>query len=149
MTSFGPAAAGAPPTNVAWLLKQFVDEAAGVTHALLVSLDGLQVAASKSVPRDLGDQLAALTAGLLSMANQGGALLGLGPSDHMTIRFPTGHLLFMRVGESAGLAVAAIAGSDLRVLAYQMSQFVRSAGHVLTPPARFDPARMSATPSAR
>jgi uncharacterized protein len=154
MTSYRMAEAYPPPApaddvDVAWLLHQFADDSPGVTHALLVSLDGLQIAASSSVPRDLGDQLAALTAGLLSMANQGGVLLGLGPSDHMTIRFPTGHLLFMRVGEFAGLAVAAVAGTDLRVLAYQMSQFVRGTGHVLTPPTRFDPGRTSAIPSTR
>jgi predicted regulator of Ras-like GTPase activity (Roadblock/LC7/MglB family) len=133
------------PQDFAWLVRQFADEVPGVTHALIVSLDGLQLAGSSSVPRDLGDQLSAITAGLLSMADRSGALLDLGSSEYITIRLPRGHLLFMRVGESAGLAVAAAAGCDLRVVAYQMTQFVAAVGHVLTPQMRTELHRITAT----
>jgi predicted regulator of Ras-like GTPase activity (Roadblock/LC7/MglB family) len=132
------------PQDCAWLIRQFADEVPGVTHALIVSLDGLQLAASQSIPRDLGDQLAALTAGLLSMADRSAALLDLGTSEYMTIRLPRGHLLFMRVSESAGLAVAAAVGCDLRVVAYHMTQFVGAVGHVLTPQVRNELHRMTA-----
>jgi hypothetical protein len=124
------------PQDFAWLISQFADEVPGVTHALIVSRDGLQLVASRSVPRDLGDQLAALTAGLISMADRSGALLDLGSSEYITIRLPLGHLLFMRVGEAAGLAVAATTGCDLRVVAYQMTQFISSVAHLLTPQLR-------------
>lgn len=124
------------PSEVAWLVKQWAEEVPGVTHAVVVSLDGLQLASSGTVDRDLGDQLAALTAGLLSMANQCGDLLGLGGTEYLTIRQPAGHLLFMRIGDVAGLAVAAGAKADLRVLAFQMTQFVGSVGHALTPEVR-------------
>jgi predicted regulator of Ras-like GTPase activity (Roadblock/LC7/MglB family) len=124
------------PQDFAWLVSQFADEVPGVTHALVVSRDGLQLVGSRSVPRDLGDQLSALTAGLISMADRSAALLELGPSEYITIRLPRGHLLFMRVGESAGLAVAATAGCDLRVVAYQMTQFVGAVAHLLTPEIR-------------
>lgn len=122
--------------DVLWLITQFVDEVPGVTYALVVSLDGLQLAASNGFDRDVADQLAALTAGLLSLADRGGELFRLGHSEHLNIRFPHGHLLFMRIGDSAGLAVVAALGSDLRVLAYQMTQFVHGVGHVLTPDVR-------------
>jgi predicted regulator of Ras-like GTPase activity (Roadblock/LC7/MglB family) len=137
------------PGDVAWLIKQFADDAPGVTHAVVVSLDGLQLAASGAVERDLGDQIAALTAGLLSMATRCGELLSLGTTEHLTVRLPRGHLLFMRIGESAGLAVAAAIGADLRVLAYQMTQFVTSVGHALTPQVRGDLHRLTVTPSTR
>ncbi|WP_240943026.1 roadblock/LC7 domain-containing protein [Planosporangium thailandense] len=133
------------PQDCAWLVRQFAEEVPGVTHALIVSLDGLQLAASRMVPRDLGDQLAALTAGLLSMADRSAALLDLGESEYMTIRLPRGHLLFMRVGESAGLAVAATIGCDLRVVAYHMTQFVSAVGHVLTPQVRNEMHRITAS----
>lgn len=119
------------PSDFAWLVNQFTDDVPGVSHAVVVSLDGLQLVSSSSVPMDLGDQLAALTAGLLSMADRTAALLSLGQSEYMTIRLPRGHLLFMRVGESAGIAVAASPGCDLRLVAYQMMQFAGSVGHVL------------------
>ncbi|MGC9665005.1 roadblock/LC7 domain-containing protein [Planosporangium sp. 12N6] len=142
-TAQPPSARG--PQDCAWLVRQFADEVPGVTHALIVSLDGLQLAASRMVPRDLGDQLAALTAGLLSMADRSAALLDLGASEYLTVRLPRGHLLFMRVGESAGLAVAAAAGCDLRVVAYHMTQFVGAVGHVLTPQVRHEMHRMTAS----
>jgi predicted regulator of Ras-like GTPase activity (Roadblock/LC7/MglB family) len=150
MTGHGRAASAQPaavqgPQDFAWLIRQFADEVPGVTHALLVSLDGLQLVASSAVSRDTGDQLAALTAGLISMADRGAALLELGASEYMTIRLPRGHLLFMRVGESAGLAVAASAGCDLRVVAYHMTQFVGAVGHVLTPEVRSQLHRIAAS----
>ncbi|MBY8874223.1 roadblock/LC7 domain-containing protein [Micromonospora sp. PLK6-60] len=119
-----------------WLVRQFADDVPGVTHALVVSLDGLQLAASRQVPRDLGDQLAALTAGLLSMADRSADLLDLGQSEYLTVRLPRGHLLFMRVSDAAGLAVAAAAGCDLRIVSYHMTQFVTAVRHALTPPVR-------------
>lgn len=124
------------PADFEWLVNQFTGEVPGVLHALIVSLDGLQLVSSRSLSRDLGDQMAALTAGLLSMADRTAALLSLGDSEYITIRLPRGHLLFMRVSESAGLAVVADASCDLRVVAYQMTQFVGSVGHVLTPDVR-------------
>jgi predicted regulator of Ras-like GTPase activity (Roadblock/LC7/MglB family) len=132
-----------------WLVRQFADDVPGVMHALIVSLDGLQLAASRMVPRDLGDQLAALTAGLLSMADRTGELLDLGTSEYLTIRLPRGHLLFMRVGESAGFAVAATTGCDLRVIAYHMTQFVSAVGHALTPQIRSELHRISASHLSR
>ena len=122
--------------DIPWLLNRFAAEAPGVTHAVLVSLDGLQLARSGTVGKDLADQLAACAAGLLSLANQCGSLLGAGITDHVTVRFGQGHLLCMRIAQTAGLMVAAAPGCDLRVLAYQMSQFVGSVTHVLAPPVR-------------
>jgi predicted regulator of Ras-like GTPase activity (Roadblock/LC7/MglB family) len=147
-TSANPAAIKGP-ADFAWLVDQFVEAAPGVTHALIVSLDGLQLAASRMVPRDLGDELAALTAGLLSMADRSASLLDLGASEYMTIRLPRGHLLFVRIGESAGLAVAAAVGCDLRVVAYHMTQFVGAVGHVLTPQLRNELSNLSDTQAPR
>jgi predicted regulator of Ras-like GTPase activity (Roadblock/LC7/MglB family) len=142
-------AVGQSPPDCAWLVRQFADDVPGVTHAVLVSLDGLQLAASGRVPRDLGDQLAALTSGLLSIADRSAALLDLGASEYLTVRLPHGHLLFMRVGESAGLAVAATAGCDLRVVAYRMTQFVGAVRHALTPQVRSELHRHTAGQPAR
>ncbi|GHJ53663.1 dynein regulation protein LC7 [Nonomuraea sp. TT08I-71] len=136
--------AGNGMPDCAWLIRQFVEDVPGVSHAMLVSLDGLQLAASRGVGRDLGDQLAALTAGLLSMADRSAALLELGAAEYLTVRLPRGHLLFMRVGESAGLAVVAAPGCDLRVVSYRMTQFVGAVWHALTPAVRHELHRMTA-----
>jgi uncharacterized protein len=143
------AASARTPGDVAWLVKQFAEDVPGVTHAIVVSLDGLQLAASARVERDVADQIAALSAGLLSIGNQCGELLKLGLTEYLTIRLPRGHLLFMRLGDAAGLVVVASASADLRVLAFQMTQFVGSVGHALTPQVRDDLHRHTVTPSNR
>jgi predicted regulator of Ras-like GTPase activity (Roadblock/LC7/MglB family) len=133
------------PQEFAWLIQQFVDETPDVMHALLVSLDGLQLVSSAGISRDMGDQLAALTAGLISMADRGASLLHLGAAEYLTIRLPRGHLLLMRVDMSAGLAVAVHPSSDLRTVAYRMTRLVGSVGHTLTPQLRSQLHRITAT----
>jgi predicted regulator of Ras-like GTPase activity (Roadblock/LC7/MglB family) len=133
------------PRDFGWLVEQFVTDVPGVDHALLVSLDGLQLVGSSGIDRDTGDQLAALTANLLATADQSGLVLGMGTSEYLTIRLPLGYLLFMRVQESAGLAVATAAACDLRVVAFHMTQFIGSVGHLLTPLMRTELHRMTAS----
>jgi uncharacterized protein len=122
--------------NVQWLLEGFTGQTAGVTHAVIITLDGLQLAHAGRVGVDLADQLAACTAGLLSLASQYGKLLGLGVTEHVTVRFGEGHLLCMPIGQTAGLMVAAEPGSDLSVIGYAMGQFVTNTTQVLAPPRR-------------
>jgi len=45
--------------NFNWLVSAFVDRIPGVSHAAVVSSDGLLIALSQRIPRDAGDQLAA------------------------------------------------------------------------------------------
>jgi uncharacterized protein len=131
-----PDRATTDPSSLTWLVERFVSEVPGITHAVVVSLDGLQLATAGAVDRDLADQLSALTAGLLSIAGQCGFRLQLGEAENVTIRFPHGHLAFMRIGRFAGLCVAARPGTDMRTLAFQMTRFVASVGHALTPQPR-------------
>lgn len=129
-------AAAGTHLDLDWLIQQLIADVPTITHALVVSRDGLQLAAAGAVDRDLGDQLAALTAGLLSIGGQYGHWLKMGDPDNLTIRFPHGHMAFMRIGDAAGLCVSAAAGTDMRTLAYAMTKFVQAVGHALTPALR-------------
>ena len=53
-----------------WLVSKFAREVPGVAHALLVSVDGLPIAASEQLPRERADQLAAVASGLASLASR-------------------------------------------------------------------------------
>jgi hypothetical protein len=44
----------------------------------------------------------------------------------------------MGIGDHAGLAVLTAEGCDMKVVAYEMTQFVDRAGHALTPKVRAD-----------
>ena len=51
-----------------WLVSKFAREVSGVTHAILVSADGLLIAASEHMPTERADQLAAVASGLASLS---------------------------------------------------------------------------------
>ncbi|MCJ0906186.1 roadblock/LC7 domain-containing protein, partial [Rhodococcus sp. ARC_M6] len=61
---------GAPETPRAldWLVSGFARDVPGVSHAIIVSADGLLSAASTHLPLDRADQLAAVTSGLASLS---------------------------------------------------------------------------------
>src|SRR5690606_21649324 len=67
--------------DLSWLLANFCDRVPGVAHAVAVSADGLLLAASRDLPRDRADQLAAIASGLVSLTQgasrcfEGGAVL--------------------------------------------------------------------------
>lgn len=53
--------------NMAWLLRQFAAEVPGVTHAVLLSRDGLRLLDS-DVDKDWADELSAALSGVASLA---------------------------------------------------------------------------------
>src|SRR3546814_20623394 len=67
-----------------WLVSRFAREVSGVSHAVLVSADGLLMAASEHMPVERADQLAAVASGLASLSTgaaqlfDGGYVLQIG-----------------------------------------------------------------------
>jgi predicted regulator of Ras-like GTPase activity (Roadblock/LC7/MglB family) len=110
----------------------------GVSHALITSSDGFPLTASQAVKPDDAEQLAAIASGLLSLAGSSAALYGKGSCEQIIIRLTRGYFLFMGIGTGAGLAVLTDPECDMRVVAYEMTQFVTNAGHALTPELRAD-----------
>lgn len=119
--------------DVSWLLNQLTSEVPGVTNVVLVSTDGLQLASAGAINRTLADSVAALTSGLLGIVKQFGRELRIGEPETFTIRYPHGHLAFIRIGDSAGLFVAATVDTDMKRLGFGMGRFVEAVGHALTP----------------
>jgi predicted regulator of Ras-like GTPase activity (Roadblock/LC7/MglB family) len=115
-----------------------VDKVHGVTHALITSSDGFPLTTSAAVRPDDAEQLAAIASGLLSLAGSSAALYGKGSCEQIIIRLTRGYFLFMGIGTGAGLAVLTSPECDMRVVAYEMTQFVTNAGHALTPELRAD-----------
>jgi uncharacterized protein len=54
------------PQGVDFLVSAFARNVAGVTHALVVSADGLLLAVSADLDRSTADQLSAVAAGVTS-----------------------------------------------------------------------------------
>lgn len=118
------------------LVDDFVERVGGVTHALILSADGLPLAGSGSMSGDDSEKLAAISSGLLSLAHNSAALFDKGGCEQIIIRLSQGYFLFMGIGSGAGLAVLTSPEAWMRVVGYEMTRFVESAGHALTPEVR-------------
>lgn len=137
------------PQEFGWLISNFVAATPGVSHALIVSSDGLPLLASDGLPGDLADPLAAIASGILSLGSNIAAQVGGGGCDQILLRLTRGHFVFMAVGELAGLGVLVEAGANLGAVAHQMAQLVASVGHALTPEMRDDLRRYADTVGGR
>lgn len=125
----------AEPT-LGWLVSAFTQDVPGVTHAVLVSADGLLVAASDGLPRDRADQMSALTAGLTSLTVGAAQLFTAGRVVQSVIEMEGGFLLLMSIGDGSHLAVISAAGCDIGLVGYEMTLLVDRVGRMVDTPVR-------------
>ena len=128
--------AGAAGGRLDWLLTDFVGGTPEVVHALVVSGDGLPLAASDRVGRRLADQLAAATSGLVSLARGAARSLGAGPVEQTIIEMAGGYLFLSAISEGSSLAVFAGPDCDMGMVGYQITMLAAQVGHALTPASR-------------
>ncbi|MEW9532997.1 roadblock/LC7 domain-containing protein [Microbispora sp. NPDC049125] len=119
-----------------WLITEFVGSTPGVAHAVVVSSDGLRLAQSDGFPPDRADQLAAVSAGLLSLTVGASRVFEGGSVTQTVVEMQRGLLLVMAISDGSCLAVLAASDCDMGLVAYQMTLLVERAGQVLTPALR-------------
>jgi uncharacterized protein len=117
--------------NLDWLVTRFVDEVPDAAHAILVSSDGLLMAASASIPGERGEQLAAVSSGLSSLAVGAAHLLGGGGVLQTVVEMEQGYLMLMSVGDGSNLAVLTQAAADIGQVGYEMALLVDRVGKVV------------------
>ena len=120
-----------PGNPLDWLVSKFAREVPGVAHALLVSVDGLAIAASEHLPRERADQLAAVASGLASLATGAAQLFEGGQVLQSVVEMQNGYLLLMRVGDGSHLATLAAASCDIGQIGYEMAILVERVGGVV------------------
>jgi predicted regulator of Ras-like GTPase activity (Roadblock/LC7/MglB family) len=125
-----------PEPDFTWLIDDLVDRVHGVTHALILSSDGLSLTSSKAMSTEESERLAAIASGMLSLARNSASLFGKGTCEQIIVRLTYGYFLFMGIDAGAGLAVLTGPECDMKVVGYEMTQFVLNAGHALTPELR-------------
>src|SRR6201995_3085036 len=140
-----PAVLPRDPQDFGWLVDNFAAPKPGVTHALIVSADGLPLIAAGGMPARLEAPPCPRPTGILSLGNTIASKGGEVGCDQVMLKFPSGHFLFMGIGNLAGFAVLVREGANLGVVAHQMTQLVDAVGHVLTPQLRDDLRRLNAT----
>jgi uncharacterized protein len=123
-------ASSAPATTrtLDWFVSNFVRDVPGVTHAILVSADGLLMASSSHLPTDRADQLAAVTSGLASLAAGAARLFDVGGVRQSIVEMDGGYLLLMGVGNGSYLAALASISCEVGQVGYEMAVLVDRVG---------------------
>ena len=129
----GVVSASADVRNFNWLLSNFVETTAGVTDAVAVSSDGLLMAMSSSLERAGAEQLAAIIAGMTSLAESTARCFALGGLEQVIIAMQEGYLFVSSVSDGSSLGVVADRRCDVGAVGYQMQMLVERVGAALTP----------------
>jgi predicted regulator of Ras-like GTPase activity (Roadblock/LC7/MglB family) len=119
--------------NFNWLLSSFVDGTPGVTDAVAVSSDGLLMATSSSLERAGAEQLAAIIAGMTSLAESTARCFALGGFEQVIIAMRSGYLFVSSVSDGSALGVVADGRCDVGAVGYQMTLLVDRVGSALSP----------------
>jgi len=126
---------GAPARELDWLLGNLASTADGVQYAVALSSDGLLLGRSPGLSRDEADHLAALAAGVQSMASGASRRFGRGEVRQTVIEMDEALLFITSADRSTCLAVLTDAEADAGLIAYEMAVLVRRVGqHMIANP---------------
>lgn len=123
--------------QLSWLLDNLVDQVEHVQQALILSRDGLVVAASQGLSPEDSEHLSALAAGLQSLARGAGQHFRTGQVRQTIIEMDSAFLFVMAAGRGTCLAVLTGADANVGLIAYEMAMLVRRMGKYLATESRF------------
>ncbi len=123
-------------SNVSWLVSNFVERVPGVTEAVVVSSDGLPIAASAGLDRDSVDRFSAVSSGLIGLAYGAAGRFGGGAVTEVIVEMENAFLFVTGISDGSLLATMAQAGADVGLVAYEMAVLVEKTGAMLTPELR-------------
>ncbi|MET8946185.1 roadblock/LC7 domain-containing protein [Streptomyces sp. NPDC004542] len=133
-----------------WLLERFAADTAGVSDAIAVSSDGLLIATSRQCEQADSERLAAIVAGLTSLAAGASGNYGLGALNKVILDLEHGHVLVSAIGAGAVLGIVTSSeAAKLGNIAYAMTLFAKRAGAALTPQLVLELKNSVGTASAR
>ncbi|MEU1629528.1 roadblock/LC7 domain-containing protein [Streptomyces sp. NPDC020096] len=122
--------------NLNWLISKFVDRVPGVAHAVVVSSDGVQLAASHTLPKDRADELAAVASAVSGLTLGAADAFEAGSVTRTVVEMLRGFLFVTAISDGSVLAVLASPTCDLKLVGYEMTLLVERTGEVLTPAVR-------------
>ena len=122
--------------DMGWLLNNFANSVAGIAHVVAVSADGLLLAASRDLPEDRADQLAAITSGVVSLTDGASRMFNAGTVQQTIIEMDSGYLFLMSISDGSSMAVLAARSCDVGQVGYEMALLVERVGAALSPAPR-------------
>jgi len=136
--------AGDARAGLSWLLDDLAARVSQFRRSVILSRDGLVVAASSELPRDDAERLAALAAGMQSLAAGAGQHFDAGDVRQTIIELQNALLFITAASNGSCLAVLCPADADAGVVAYEMARLVKRAGPHLEARPRFPAADIPA-----
>ena len=127
----------APGQQLSWLLDDLGDRVEYFQRAVILSRDGLAVAASRDLSREDAEHLSALAAGVQSLARGAGEHFGAGEVRQTIIELDQAFLFVTAAGHGSCLAVLCSSSADAGLMAYEMAMLVKRAGPHLAAHPRF------------
>jgi len=118
---------------MSWLLANFSDQVPGIAHVVAVSADGLLLASSRGLPPDRAEQLAAVTAGLVSLAQGVSQCSDGGEILQTVVEMAGGFLFLMSISDGSALAALAARNCDIGQVGYELTLLVDRVGNALAP----------------
>jgi predicted regulator of Ras-like GTPase activity (Roadblock/LC7/MglB family) len=119
--------------ELSWLLDDLSTRVDQIRQAVILSRDGLAVAASRGLSREDAEHLSALAAGVQSLARGAGEHFRLGDVRQTVIELEQAFLFVTAAGHGSCLAVLCPANADAGLIAYEMAMLVKRAGpHLVT-----------------
>jgi predicted regulator of Ras-like GTPase activity (Roadblock/LC7/MglB family) len=119
-----------------WLVSDFTTRVAGVSHAIVVSADGVALGVSEHIPEAFAGKFAAITCGLSSLMQGAARIFEAGDPAQALVEMETGLMVVMTISDGSSLSVLAALDCDTDVVLFEMTQLVEAVGHVLTPALR-------------
>ena len=123
--------------QLSWLLDNLVGQVEHVQQALILSRDGLVVAASRGLTSEDSEHLSALAAGLQSLARGTGRHFRAGEVRQTIIEMEFAFLFVIAAGKGTCLAVLTSADPNVGLIAYEMAMLIRRMGKYLAAEPRF------------
>jgi uncharacterized protein len=123
--------------QLSWLLDNLVNQVEHVQQALILSRDGLVVAASRGLAPEDSEHLSALAAGMQSLARGTGRQFQGGEVRQVIIEMESAFLCVIAAGKGTCLAVLTSADPNVGLIAYEMAMLVRRMGKYLDAEPRF------------
>jgi predicted regulator of Ras-like GTPase activity (Roadblock/LC7/MglB family) len=118
-----------------WLLASMVEKVDHVRQAVILSADGLVLATAPEIAKDEADHLAALAAGMQSLARGASQQLSGGDVRQTAIEMDQALLFITAAGSGTCLAVAADVEADAGQIAYEMTVLIKRVGkHMVANP---------------
>jgi predicted regulator of Ras-like GTPase activity (Roadblock/LC7/MglB family) len=118
---------GTPARDLAWLLDDLADRVQDFRRAVILSRDGLPIAASKDLSREDAEHLSAVAAAVQSLAAGTGDRFNAGRVRQTIIELEQGIFFLIAAGEGSCLAALCPPEADAGTVAYEMAMLAKRA----------------------